>query len=71
MQAFAILILVFAAVCLWQLLAGLAKLRAAWADPGDPRAALRAKTGRVQAGLGGAMLAANVLFNLPLLRSLL
>lgn len=71
MQTFAILILVFAAVCLWQLFAGLAKLRAARANPGDPQAALLAKVGKLQAGLGGAMLAANVLLNLPLLRTLL
>lgn len=71
MQTFALIVLAFAALCLWQLFAGLAKLRAARANPGDPQAALLARLGKIQAGVGGAMLAANVLLNLPLLRTLL
>lgn len=66
-----LLIALFAAVCLWQLLAGLKKMRLARANPADPHAQMMGKMGKIQAGLGGVMLAANVLLNLPALRMLL
>lgn len=62
---FAVIILIVAAVCLWQLLAGLSKMRQAKANPGDPMAATYARMGRIQALVGGGMLALNVLLNLP------
>ncbi len=61
----------FAAICLWQMLAGLSKMRRARAEPGHPHAPLWVKMGRIQAIAGGAMLAGNILLNLPMLRALL
>lgn len=63
--------LVFAAVCLWQMLAGLAKMRRARGNPGDPAAPVYAKMGKLQAVLGGVFLAGNILLNLPALGALL
>lgn len=66
-----LLLALFAAVCLWQLFSGLKKMRVAKDNPSDPRASLFAKAGKVQAILGGVMLAANILFNAPALLALL
>ncbi len=69
--ALLVILALFAAVCLWQLLAGLKKMRLARANPGDPNAQLLGKAGKLQAILGGVMLAANILFNLPMLKAVL
>ncbi len=66
-----LIVALFAAICLWQLIAGLRKMRHARANPSDPRSPMLAKVGRIQAILGGLMLAANVLLNLPALRALM
>lgn len=68
--AFGWIALLFAAICLWQLLAGLKKMRIARDNPQDPRAPLFAKMGKLQAILGGVLLVANILLNLPALRML-
>ncbi len=70
MQFFLALILVFAAVCLWQLVSGLKQMKAAKADPQHPNSAALYKIGRIRAILGGVMLVGNILLNLPALRLL-
>jgi len=65
------IVIAFAAVCLWQLFAGLSKMRRAKAEPGHPHAPLWAKMGKIQAIAGGAMLAGNIALNLPMLQVLL
>jgi hypothetical protein len=70
-STFALIVAVFAAICLWQLLAGLGKMRQARANPQDPRASVLMTAGRIQAIAGGVMLAGNVLLNLPALSALL
>ena len=67
-SAFVWIALIFAAICLWQMLAGLAKMRRAKADPRAPEAPILRRFGQIQAIAGGAMLLLNILFNLPLLR---
>lgn len=69
-SAFLWIVLIFAAICLWQMLAGLAKMRRAKAAPLDPSAPLMRRFGMIQAVAGGAMLLLNILFNLPALRLL-
>lgn len=66
-QTLLAIVAVFSLICLWQLLAGLAKLRAARREADPQRAAFLAKFGKLQAWLGGGMLAVNVLLNLPTL----
>ncbi len=71
MSTYLIILLLIAAVCAWQLFAGLAKMRRAKANPGDPQAAMVGKFGMIQAVLGGLFLAGNILFNLPTLSAML
>lgn len=66
-----IMIGIFAAVCAWTMLSGFRKMRMARQNPAHPQAPLLAKMGKIQAFAGGAMLLANILFNLPALRALL
>jgi hypothetical protein len=68
---FLFILLIFAAICVWQMLAGFAKLRTAKAHPDHPQAAMLARVGKIQAIAGGVMLAGNIVFNLPALRALL
>ncbi len=65
-----ILLLIIAALAVWQLLAGLAKLRAAGAaGPDDPRGAALRNVGRIQVGVSIAMLVLNIALNWPLIAS--
>ena len=70
-SAFLWIVLVFAAICLWQLLAGLSKMRRAKANPQDPAASLMHRFGKIQTIASGAMLLLNIVFNLPALRLLM
>ena len=55
---------------MWQLLAGLAKLRAAGAaGPDDPRGAALRNVGLIQVGVSIAMLVLNIALNWPLIAS--
>ncbi len=65
-----LILALFAAVCLWQILAGLGRMRRARANPQDQNAPLLARTGKLQVIAGGAMLALNILLNLPALSAL-
>ena len=65
-----ILLLIIAALAVWQLLAGLAKLRAAGAaGPDDPRGAALRNVGLIQVGVSIAMLVLNIALNWPLIAS--
>ncbi len=68
MQIFAAIILLFAALCLWQLWSGVRQMKAAKARPDNPNAAALYKVGKIRAWAGGGMLAANILLNLSTLR---
>ncbi len=65
------IVALFAAICAWQMLSGWKKLRAARSSPNDPHAQMRGRIGKIQAMAGGAMLVANIVLNLPVLRALM
>ncbi len=70
-QTLLLIIAAFAALCLWQFLAGLGKIRRAAAIPSDPQAAMLGRMGKIQMLAGGLMLAVNLLLNLPAIMALL
>jgi hypothetical protein len=70
MQIFAAIIVLFSALCLWQLWSGMQQMKSAKAHPENPNAAALHKIGNIRAWAGGGMLAANILLNLSTLRML-
>lgn len=69
--AFLLILALFAAVCLWQLLTGLKKMRMAKDNPSHPNAAVYARVGKIQAIAGAAILAVNILLSWQAVRALL